>query len=431
MKREKVAPQEQTGLRFTFRALQYRNYRLFFGGQSISLIGTWMQRTAMSWLVYRMTHSALLLGLVGFADQIPFFFIAPPAGVLLDRWNRQRVLLVTQSLALLQALILAVLVLTGTVAVWHIVFMALFLGSVNAFDMPARQAFLVEMVEDKRILGNAIALNSTMVHVARMVGPSVAGLFIAAFGEGMCFLANAVSYIAVIVSLALMNIAWVKTNSKRLHVLRELQEGLTYAFGFAPIKSIILLVGLLSLTGAPYMVLMPVFAKDVLHGGPHTLGFLIGSSGVGALMGALYLASRKNVLGLGRMIALASGMFGASLMAFSHSRSFWLSLILLPVAGFGMILQIASSNTILQTIVEDDKRGRIMSLFTMAFMGMVPFGSLLAGYLASKIGAPNTLLLGGACCVLGSALFARKLPALRKMVRPIYVKMGIIRDGTA
>jgi MFS family permease len=428
MKKDTVDAEGKAKPRHMFRALGHRNFRLFFGGQSISLIGTWMQRTAMSWLVYRLTDSAVLLGLVAFSDQIPTFFLSPLAGVFIDRWNRHRVLIVTQTLALLQALTVAALILTGTIAVWHIIISSLFLGTVNAFDMPTRQAFVVKMVDDRNDLANAIALNSSMVHVARMVGPSAAGIIVGAFGEGVCFLINAVSYIAVILSLLLMNIVHIEPNGKRVEVLEGLKEGFNYAFGFAPIRAILLLVAWVSLLGMPFMVLMPVFARDILHGGPRTLGFLMGASGMGALTAALYLASRRTVLGLGRKIAMACALLGCSIIAFSQSRSFWLSIIFLFVAGFGMISQITSSNTIIQTLVEDDKRGRVMSIFSMAFMGMVPFGCLLEGTLASHLGASNTLLINSACCILAAFLFARKLPSLAEIVRPIYVKMGIIRE---
>jgi MFS family permease len=382
----------------------------------------------MSWLVYRLTGSPVLLGVVAFADQVPTFFLAPLAGVFIDRWNRHRVLMVTQTLALLQALTVAILILTGTIAVWHIIILSLFLGTVNAFDMPTRQAFVVKMVDDRSDLANAIALNSSMVHVARMVGPSAAGIIVGAFGEGVCFLINAASYVAVIFSLLLMKIVHIEPNGKKMDLFEGLKEGFTYAFGFAPIRAILLLIAWVSLLGMPYMVLMPVFARDVLQGGPRTLGFLMGASGVGALTAALYLASRKTVLGLGRRIAMACALLGVSLIAFSQSRTFWLSTVLLLAAGFGTIVQITSSNTIIQTLVEEDKRGRVMSIFAMAFMGMVPFGCLLEGKLASILGASNTLLINSACCILAAILFARKLPSLRRIVRPIYIKMGIIRE---
>jgi MFS family permease len=428
MQAEKGHPNEATGLKLVFRALKYRNYRLFFGGQTISLIGTWMQRIAMGWLVYRLTSSAFLLGVVGFAGQIPGFLVGPFAGVTADRMNRHRMLLATQVLAMIQASILAFLVLTGAIEVWHLVALSVLLGIIMGFEIPARQSFLIQMVENKEDLGNAIALNSSMFNMARLVGPSVAGLLIAAVGEGICFLLNAVSFIAVIAALLAMKVTPIKMVSKDNHIWRGLKEGFSYAFGFAPMKAIILLFGLVSLMGMPYQVLMPVFARDILHGGPHTLGFLMGATGIGALVGAVYLASRKSVVGLERTIAVAAGVFGVGLVAFSMSHILFLSLFLVLAVGFGMMVQMASSNTVLQTVVEDDKRGRVMSLYAMAFMGMGPLGSLLAGSLASKIGAPYTLLVGGSFCILGSLLFARKLPVLRKAVRPIYVKMGIIPE---
>ena len=423
-----VRSEPVAGLRSIIRALRYRNYRLFFGGQSISLIGTWMQRIALAWLVYRLTNSAFLLGLVGFSGQIPTFLFASFAGVLVDRWNRHRMLVVTQVLSMVQALTLSLLVLTGTVRVWHIVVLSLILGIVNAFDIPARQSFVVEMVEGKEDLGNAIALNSSMVNAARLLGPSMAGILIAAVGEGICFLINGLSYLAVVVALLAMRTRPRNSKQRSSWIRQDLRDGFMYAFGFAPIRAILFLLGLVSLMGMPYVVLMPVFAKDVLHGGPHALGFLMGASGVGALVGALYLASRKSVLGLGRLIPVTASVFGAGLVAFSLSHVLVLSLVLMLVVGFGQMVQMASSNTILQTIVEDDKRGRVMSFYTMAFMGMAPFGSLLAGTLASKIGAPNTLMIGGIACLFGSVFFANKLQSMRKMVRPIYEKMGIIPE---
>ncbi len=414
------------GLRFTFRSMSHRNYRLFFGGQGISLIGTWMQQIAMSWLVYRLTHSVFLLGVVGFLGQIPAFLLSPFAGVLIDRWDRYRLLVGTQSLAMIQAFILALLTLTGTIAIWHIVLLALFLGFVNAFDMPTRQAFVVEMVEKGEDLGNAIALNSFLFNGARLLGPSIGGLLISLLGEGMCFLLNGISFIAVIGALLAMNVTRRKTGSQRFQVLKGLKEGFRYAFGFPPIRSLLFLLALVSLTGVPYTVLMPVFAKNILHGGPQTLGFLMGASGVGAVVGALYLASRRSVLGLGRIIVIALNIFGFGLIAFSFSRFLILSIFLMVFVGFGMMVQMASCNTIIQTIVEEDKRGRVMSLYTMAFMGTVPFGSLFAGSLASKIGAAETVILGGVGCIVGAILFAKKLPSLRQVVRPIYVKKGVL-----
>ncbi|MGV8075616.1 MAG: MFS transporter [Syntrophobacteraceae bacterium] len=412
-----------------FRAFSARNYQLFFTGQSISLIGTWMQQTALSWLVYRITGSPFLLGLLGFVSLIPSFIVAPFAGVVIDRCNRHRVLLITQALSMLQASVLAFLVLTGEATIEYILFLSLFLGTVNSFDIPARQSFVVEMVEDKKILANAIALNSSMMHVARMIGPPLAGTIIAASGEGVCILINALSYIAVIVCLLLMKIAPFTRVPQEMHVFLSLKEGFSYAFGFVPIRSIILLVGFVSLMGIPYVVLMPIFARDIFHGDSHMLGLLMGAIGVGALAGAVFLASRKNVIGLDKMIIIASSILGVGVAAFSHSTVFVLSLVLLLVSGFGMMVLLASCNSILQTIVDEEKRGRVMSLYTMAFVGTVPFGNLLHGALASKIGAQNTLLAGGICCIPASIIFARQLPALRKIVRPIYIKMGIMRDG--
>ena len=408
------------------RALRHRNYRLFFGGQSVSLIGTWMTRLATSWLVYRLTHSALLLGVVSFAGQIPTFLLAPFAGVWVDRWNRHRVLVVTQVLAMLQSFALAALALANIITVWDVLWLSVFQGLINAFDMPARQAFVVQMVEDRRDLGNAIALNSSMVNMARLIGPSVAGMVIAAVGEGYCFLIDGISYLAVIASLFLMNITALPKSRAARSTFAELRDGWNYVSGFPPIRSILLLLGLISLMGMPYTVLMPIFAGKILGGGPHTLGFLMGAVGVGALTAAFRLAARRSVLGLGRLTAISAAVFGAGLVVFSRSHWLWLSLILMFVVGIGMMQQMASSNTILQTIVEEDKRGRVMSYYAMAFTGMAPFGSLLAGTVANRIGAPDTLLITGACCIAGSIWFGRELPEIRRLVRPIYQELGIL-----
>jgi MFS family permease len=416
------------GFAFMVRALRHRNYRLFFSGQSVSLIGTWMTRIATSWLVYRLTGSPLLLGLVGFAGQIPSFLLAPFAGVLVDRWDRHRLLVITQVLAMIQSAALAALALTGVITIWHVLWLSLFQGLINAFDMPARQAFVVEMVEDRADLPNAIALNSSMVNAARLLGPSLGGVLIAAVGEGWCFFWDAVSYATVIVSLLLMRLAprARREGGEGGRVLPQLREGWAYVAGSPPIRSLLLLLALASLAGMPYTVLMPVIASTVLHGGPNTLGWLMAATGVGALSGAVFLASRRTVLGLGRIIPLACGLFGAGLIGFSLSRSLVLSLVLLVVTGLGFMVQMAASNTLLQTLVEDDKRGRVMSFYTMAFMGTTPFGSLLAGGLAHRIGAPHTLLLGGAGCIAGALAFASLLPRLRDRVRPIYIEKGIL-----
>jgi MFS family permease len=428
MKTETIKQEPESSLKSIIRSLRHRNFRLFFSGQSISLIGTWMQRIALGWLVYRLTNSAFLLGLVGFAGQIPTFLLAPFAGVLADRHNRHRILILTQTLAMIQAMVLSFLVLFHLIEIWHVIVLSIVLGIINAFDMPTRQSFMVEMVEEKKDLGNAIALNSSMVNSARLLGPSAAGILIAALGEGTCFLINAISYMAVIVSLFLMKIEKKKVKPRNSKVWPELKEGFRYASNFAPIRDILMIFALVNLVGMPYMVLMPVFAKDVLHGGPSALGFLMGSTGLGALGGALYLASKKSVLGLGKNIPIAAITFGLALIIFSFSRLLFFSLGLMLLAGIGQMILMASSNTLLQTLVDDDKRGRVMSFYTMAFMGATPVGSLIAGFLASKIGAPWTVFIGGLVCIFGAFSFAKRLPILRKLVRPIYVKMGIIPE---
>jgi len=411
------------------RALSHKNYRLFFSGQSISLIGTWMTRIATSWLVYRLTGSALLLGLVGFAGQIPSFLLAPFAGVLVDRWNRHHLLVITQVCALLQSLAMALLTMLGLIKMWHVIVLSIVQGVINAFDMPARQAFVVELVEKRDDLANAIALNSSMVNAARLLGPSIGGVVIAAVGEGWCFMIDAISYLAVIASLLAMKITarmWQPTNDA--NILQQIREGWNYAARFAPIRNILILLALVSLVGMPYTVLMPIFANEVLRGGPNTLGLLMAASGVGALIGAMFLAARKSVLGLGKFIPLMAAVFGAGLIAFSFTRLLWLSLILMIATGLGFMVQMAVSNTVLQTIVDEDKRGRVMSFYTMAFMGTAPFGSLLAGSVADHIGAPHTLMFGGLGCIAGAIWFAQTLPALRRDVQPIYVKIGILPE---
>ena len=413
-----------------FRALKYRNFRVFFFGQGISLIGTWMQYVAMSWLVYKMTNSAFMLGVVGFSSQIPTFILSPFTGVIADRHNRHRILLFTQTLAMLQAFILAFLTITGHIAVWHIVVLGVFLGCINSLDIPARHSFILEMVEKRKNLGNAIALNSMMFNFARLIGPSIAGVLIAIAGEGVCFLINAISYLAVIASLLAMDkeVKIRKDKQGDYDIFKDLKEGFTYVFRFQPIKAILLLLGTISLMGMSYAVLMPVFARDVLGGGPHTLGFLMAAVGVGALAGTIYLASMKRAITFGNLLPVSAGVFGIGIVAFSFSYNIWLSLILLVISGFGIMVQMAASNTILQTIVDDDKRGRVMSFYTMAFMGMAPLGSLLAGAMAVRWGASNTLIMSGSCCIIASAVFVFKIPSLRKILQPIYVKMGIVSE---
>lgn len=420
--------EQASGWRFALRALRSRNYRLFFGGQSISLVGTWMTRLATSWLVYRLTGSAYLLGLVGFAGQVPTFLLGPFAGVWVDRLDRRRVLVLTQVLSMIQSFWLAVLVLWGHITFAEILWLSVFQGVVNAFDMPARQAFLTQMVDNREDLPNAIALNSSMVNGSRLVGPSLAGIVIAAYGEGYCFLIDGISYIGVIVSLLLMTVTVKQVARKKEGAIAEFREGWRYVSRFQPVRAILVLLGLVSLVGMPYTVLMPVFATQILHGGPHTLGFLMGASGIGALASAIWLATRRSVLGLGRVIPMMSAMFGAGLLAFALSKWLALSLVLMLFTGFGMMQQMAASNTILQTIVSDDMRGRVMSYYSMAFAGTAPFGSLAAGYIAERIGAPATLMIGGAACVVGAAWFLTELKQIRQLIRPIYVQLGILPE---
>jgi MFS family permease len=421
-----------SGISHAWRALRHRNFRLFFAGQSISLIGTWMTRVATSWLVYRLTGSAFLLGLVGFMGQIPTFLLAPFAGVWVDRLDRRQVLLWTQALAALQSLMLAWLTLSKRITIGEVLWLSAFQGLINAFDMPGRQAFLVQMVEDRKDLGNAIAINSSMVNLARLLGPSIAGLVIAVWGEGFCFAADGISYFAVIASLAMMQIkplpGRTKTGRFESHgtMLAQLREGWTYVSGFVAIRTILLLFALVSLMGMPFVVLMPIFASQVLHGGPHTLGMLMAASGVGALVSALSLAARKSVLGLGKMIPIAAGTFGAGLILFGLSHVLWLSTLLMLLVGFGMMQGMAASNTIIQTLVTEDYRGRVMSYYTVAFVGMAPFGSLLAGGLAHWLGAPHTVMITGTVVILGALWFASRLRALRVEIRPIYQAMGIL-----
>jgi MFS family permease len=429
-----------SGTSHAWRALRHRNFRLFFGGQTISLIGTWMTRIATSWLVYRLTGSALLLGTVSFAGQIPTFLVAPFAGVWVERLDRRQVLVWTQTLSMIQSFLLAALTFSGHITIGLILTLSVMQGIINAFDMPGRQAFMVEMVGDRADLGNAIAINSSMVNVARLIGPSLAGMLIAVTSEGWCFLIDGISYIAVIASLLMMRLEAAVIRRTATSMLTELKAGWTYVSGFLPIRTILSLFAVVSLMGMPFVVLMPIFAAKVLNGGAHTLGFLMGAMGVGALISALSLAARRNVRGLIRMIPIAAGVFGLGLIGFGLSHVFWLSMLMVLVAGMGMMQGMAASNTIIQTLVDEDKRGRVMSYYTMAFMGMAPFGSLLAGTMAHAIpampmwfvggtplaGAQWTVIMNGVVVVLGAAWFVTRLPALRRVVRPIYEEMGII-----
>jgi MFS family permease len=407
-----------------FRALRYRNYRLFFTGQLISLVGTWMQTVAQAWLVYRLTRSSLLLGIVGFASQIPVFLLAPVGGVVADRYKRHRIVVTTQSSAMALAFILAGITLLGHVRVWEIIILATLLGIVNAFDVPARQAFVVELVAPTDLI-NAIALNSSMVNGARILGPAIAGIMVAAIGEGWCFLVNAVSYIAVITCLLLMVLSPGAYRRVALSGFESIKEGFRFVGHTGPIRALLLLLGLVSLTGMPYTVLMPIFAGTVLHRGAQGLGWLMGASGVGALAGTLTLAARRGVRGLGKWITYAAAGFGASMIVFSLSRSFVLSVLLLIPVGFSMMLQMASSNTLIQTMVPDVLRGRVMAFYGMMLMGMAPFGALIAGAVANRIGAPLTVTFGGLTCLGGAMIFGWKWPGLRGEARQLIVAQAM------
>lgn len=406
-------------LRQLFRSLRNRNFRIFFLGQGLSLVGTWMQMTAVAWLVWRLTHSAWLLGVVGFATGIPTFLMAPFAGVVIDRVDRYRLIILTQVLSMAQALLLAGLMYSGRIAIWHVVALSLLLGCINALDTPARQSFIIQLLDRREDLNNAIALNSSMFNGARLVGPLAAGFLVATAGEALCFLLNGLSYTAVIAGLLVMRVRSNVRAARQTAILENLREGFRYAFGFLPIRSLLLLLALVSLTGASYAQLLPIFAQQILHGDARTQGLLVSAVGVGALAGALFLAGRRSTHGLGRLVAQAPALFGVGLVALGLSRWLWLTLAVMPVIGFGLMVQMASTNTIIQTIVDDDKRGRVMGFYSMSFMGMMPLGSLLAGVLAHFIGAPRVVLLGGTCCIAGAVAFARRLPALHALTRPI------------
>lgn len=412
-------------------AFRSRNYRLFFIGQGISLIGSWMTQLATIWLVYHLTNSPVMLGVVGFTSQIPSFFLSPFGGVFVDRFSRHRTLIGTQILAMIQSLTLAVLALSGVIQVWHIIALSLFQGFINAVDAPARQAFVPELIEKRDDLANAIAINSTMFNGARLIGPAIGGLLIAQVGAAYCFLIDGLSYIAVIIALLAMNIKSNKYQVSSANPLKQIKDGFNYAFGFPPIRAILILSALVSFMGMQYTIIVPIFAEKILQGDAQTLGFLMAASGVGALSGGIYLATRQTIVGLGKLIAFGPTILGCGLIAFSLSRFLPLSLFSLLFVGLGTILQIAAGNTVLQTIVDDDKRGRVMSIYTMSFLGTIPFGNLLAGFLANHIGATNTLIIDGIACILGSVFFMRQLPALRRSIRPIYEQKGIVTSGKA
>jgi MFS family permease len=422
-----------TSISHAWRALRHPNFRLFFVGQGISMIGTWMTRLATAWLVYRMTHSALLLGVVSFAGQIVAFALGPFAAVWVERLNRRRMLVWTQAAAAGQSLAMAVLTLAHVITLWEIVALIAIQGLINAFDMPGRQSFLVQMVEDRNDLSNAIAINSSMANGARLIGPAIAGVVIAAVGEGWCFLIDGVSYFAVIASLLLMQIEPegrdFRHNARGM--FDEMREGWDYVRTFRPIRTILILFALVSLMGWPYSVLLPIFAGQVLHGGPHTLGWLTGASGIGALVSALSLAVRKSVMGLTRMVQIAVAMLGCALIGFGLSHALWLSLVLMVFVGFGSLQSATVSNTIIQSLVTEDKRARVMGYYTMAFFGAAPFGSLFAGLLAHHIGAPHTVMVTGTFCVAGSLWFTLGLPQVNAVMQPIYREKGLLPGRAA
>ncbi len=423
------ADENESKISLLFRSLRHRNYRLFFMGQCISLIGVWMQQIAIGWLVYRITESALLLGVISFASQFPSFILSPFAGVLADKFDRRKIILLCQILAMIQALTLSLLTFTNLINTGYLIALSIFIGIIIAVEMPTRQSFVLDLIEKREDLANAIALNSSMFNAARLLGPTIAGLIIAAAGEGLCFFVNGISYIAVIISLMMIRLPQKEKDSYTSNVFKGLKEGISYSFGFFPIKSILLLVGLISLMGMPYLVLMPVFARDILKGGPDTLGFLMGASGLGAFAGAIYLAMRKSVMGLAKIISNYSLIFSAGIIVFSISNVFWISMIMMFITGYAIILQMASSNTLLQTIADDNRRGRVMSFFTMAMMGMSPIGSFLAGAMANRIGAQLSVLICGIVCFSGTLLFTKNLPKWRREVKPVYEKIGIIRTA--
>ncbi len=398
------------------RAFSYRNFRLYYTGQAISLIGTSMTQVSTSWLVYHLTNSAWMLGLVGFASQIPSFVLIPLGGVFADRWNRHRVLLIAQILGMLQSVALTWLALSGTINIWHITLLSLLQGVINAFEIPTRQAFLPETIA-KENLGNALALYSSLVSVSVMLGPAIAGVLIALVGAGICFLLDSMSYIAVIVALVMMQIVPKQTISSGHKPLEKLKASFSYAFGFLPLRSILIGSALVCWVWAFYMALGPIFAKEILHGGPNTFGFLMTASGLGTLIGGIYLTGRKSMLGLEKILAFGTALMGVSLIIFALSHILWLSLLSLVVAGFGFILQIISGRTVLQLVVTDENRGQITGLYVMASTGAIPIGSLVAGALATNIGAVNTVILGASLCIFGALVFMQQFSTFNHLVR--------------
>jgi MFS family permease len=426
MKFKNITPWNIEAVKSVFSSLSSRNYRIYFAGQGISLIGTWMQNIAMSWLIYRLTGSVFLLGLIGFTSQIPTFVLSPFTGVLTDRYNRHRIMVLAQVFFMLQAFTMAMLVLYNLIVVWHIIVLSLFFGIISAFDAPARQSLVIDLIDDPRNLGNAIALNSALFNGARLIGPAIAGVTISAVGEGICFLLNAISFVAVIVALLLLKIPLKPVMNKVNRFREEFTEGIRYTFRSVPIRTLIILLAVLSLVGFPFIVLLPAYAKEILKGSSDTLGFLMSALGAGALTGALIMAARKSVLGLGRVIAINTGLLGLAVVLASLSTRMYFSLTVFYFGGLSMILSLAAINTMLQTIADEDKRGRVMSFYAMALMGTTPIGNLLAGTIASGIGIPYTLLTGGIITMLAGIWFQVNRKSLRSYIHPIYRSKGIL-----
>ncbi len=410
----------------TFRALRHRDYRLFFAGQGVSMVGTWLQQVAMGWLAYRLSGSALLLGVIAFCSNAGILFLGSFAGVIADRVDRRRAIFVTQGLMAAQATLLALLTALQAVEPWHLVALALWMGLANAFDIPVRQSLYVHFVGDRADLANAIALNSFLVNAARVVGPALAGVLLAVTTEAVCFALNALSFVAVFVALARIRFPAHRAAGRTTSLRESWAEGLRYVARFAPARALLLIAAVVSFTVMPYASLMPVHAKDVLAGGPRTLGWLLSAAGAGALASTLYLARRESVVGLGRVIVGAAIAAGLALAAFGQVRALPLALALMVVAGGGVILAAAASNTILQTVVSDDLRGRVAGFYTLAFLGVAPLGNLAAGALAQYAGAPTTFLVNGLACAAAGTWFLRQLPALRAAIRPVYVKLGLV-----
>ncbi len=423
---KELRPNNLGALKNIFSSLRSRNYRLYFFGQCISVTGSWMQSIAMSWLIYRLSGSVMLLATINVLTQLPSFFISPFAGVLLDRVNRQRMLIITQVCFMLEAFVLALLMFSGVIQIWHILVLGLFVGLTNAFDSPTRQAMVLDLVDRKEDLSNAIALNSAVFNGARLVGPSVGGLLVAAFGEGWCFLLNGISYIAVIAAIIMMQLTYNFNKSAGVKVIAQLKEGIRYATGFLPIRALLIMIGMLSFFGMPFLVVIPAYVREVLNGTSETLGFLMSSFGAGALCAAIYMAARKSVLGLGKVLTLCCGLFACGLAAIAYVPWSWAAYLIAFPTGFGLIASLASINTLLQTLADDDKRGRVMSFYSMALIGMAPLGSMLLSLAEEFVGLSLSVLLFGLVCFVGAVVFEHYRPLVRRLSRPTYVRKNIL-----